>query len=500
MIHRKLHPFTESGQSTVDYAGVGLIIVAIVAIVASSIAGTSTDIGHMIMCKVGSVVSQVGGGEPLSCETSDQAQAPAEHEQDPMAPTSCQASSSTVSSSSYIKLGFIKLGDSFSLVQQKENYIDPATGEIKTRYSVVATDGTDIGATGGFGTKGEINGSGLGADLSGDAGFKVKSGDTWEFDSEEEMQTFIDDYSTYRIQQQNLSRKTGLDYAFYLRSIDNANPPPRSADKTSVGGGFTGKGNVTAGARFGEDTDTDRSFNPNIGVHADVSGEDSHTRQTDHREGHEGEYTDTTTYSGSIGGGGDVTFKGYSRTGTYEGAMSTTHDKDDNITSISFTQKTSSEEKTTGTNGPANGGGGVTGSGNASDADKQTNITTTTLPVTDANRATVEQWLTQAYDVDQDTGEGTLILPPNVLHPDSPVPDDPMQQLLYDEATSSTSTYDVSGDGLSISGDVAAGLKIGAGVTMSMEDATLVQQTYLGDHPTEGEARPSKEADLCTEQ
>lgn len=500
MIHRKLHLFAETGQSTVDYAGVGLIIVAIVAVVASSIAGTSTDIGHMIMCKVGSIVSQIGGGEPLSCETGDQAQAPAEHEQDPMAPTSCQASSSTVSSSSYIKLGFIKLGDSFSLVQQKENYIDPATGEIKTRYSVVATDGTDIGATGGFGTKGEINGSGLGADLSGDAGFSVKSGDTWEFDSEEEMQSFLEDYRKYRIQKGQTNDHYGTGSTFFPSLAGGVAGPPAGADMSSISNGVNIKGKGESGFRTGEDKEESESFNPNIGVHAELSGGESQSHKTDHREGHEGEYTDTVTYTGSVEGGGDAAFTGVARADSYEGAMSVTRDKDDTLTSISFTQKTSSEEKTTGTNGPAKGGGGVTGSGSASDADKQTNITTTTLPVTDANRATVEQWLTQAYDADQNTGEGTLILPPNVLHPDSPVPDDPMQQLLYDEATSSTSTYDVSGDDLSVSGDVAAGLKIGAGVTMSSEDTTLVEQTYLGDHQSEGATRPSKEADLCTEQ
>ncbi|WP_143222851.1 hypothetical protein, partial [Actinomyces oris] len=104
-----------------------------------------------------------------------------------------------------MKIGFIKFGNSFALAEQEEKYVDPKTGEVKTRYSVVATDGATLGGEVGVGTNGEVNGSGLGADLSAEAGFDVKSGDTWEFNSKEEMETFINHYESYRIQRQQLS-------------------------------------------------------------------------------------------------------------------------------------------------------------------------------------------------------------------------------------------------------------------------------------------------------
>ena len=76
-------------------------------------------------------------------------------------PDSCTTSTEKLSGAGYVKIGFVKFGESFGLVKQEEKYIDPDTGEVKTRYSVVATDGSYLGAEVGVGTNGEVNGSGL---------------------------------------------------------------------------------------------------------------------------------------------------------------------------------------------------------------------------------------------------------------------------------------------------------------------------------------------------
>ena len=45
----------------------------------------------------------------------------------------------------------------------------------------------------------------LGVDLSGGEGATVKSGDSWEFDSKEEMEQFINNYKEYKKQQAVMS-------------------------------------------------------------------------------------------------------------------------------------------------------------------------------------------------------------------------------------------------------------------------------------------------------
>ena len=492
----------ESGQSTVGYAGIGLVVVVLLAVIAGGAIGVTTNTGQTILCKIGNEISSIGGGggQQMSCgvETDKTNASAGNGKADTKMPESCTTSTSTDSGSGYVKIGFIKIGSSFALVTQEEKYLDPKTGEVKTRYSVVATDGASIGAEGGIGTKGEVNDSGLGADLSAEAGFDVKAGDTWEFNSEQEMKAFLKDYEAYRIQQMQITNDTSGGYALYLALSNGWLEPPRSSDKTSISGGFQAKANGNAGARLGKDTDTDSSVDLNIGLYAEAKAGKEYARQTDRRKGHEGEYTDTVTYSGSIGGGANAVFAGVSGTGSYEGAMSTTYDKNKKLTEITFTQKTSGDVTWNATNGPVKGNGDATGSGNANSSSKETHVTTTTLKVTDENRATVEAWLAKAYLVDPQSGAPALMVPKNVLNPDSPSPKDAMQQLLYEHATSTDSTYNVDGDDFSIGGEVALGLKVGAGISAGHEDSTIKQQTYLGERPSAGATRPRKVTEWCS--
>ena len=487
------------GQTTVHYAGVGLLVVTLIAIV---LASTTTDIGQRVICTINSAVSQVGGGPSLSCgstaTTPDFQVQPAKTNRDTKEPDSCTTSTEKLSGAGYVKIGFVKFGESFGLVKQEEKYIDPDTGEVKTRYSVVATDGSYLGAEVGVGTNGEVNGSGLGADLSAEAGVSVKKGDTWEFKSEAEMNAFIKQFQDYRNHQRRLSSDTTGAYAMYLSLWGKWPEPPQKSDRSSFSFDISGKAKAEGGARAGKDGDGKKSVNLNTGLYAKAEAGQTYTRQDDNRKGHEGEHTDTVTYSGSIGGGANAAFWGLSGTGSYEGGMSTTYDKNGKLTEITFTQKTSGDVTWNTTNGPVKGNGDSTGSGSASSTDKQTHVTTTKLKVTDQNRAIVNEWLSQAYVTDPHSGTTTLTIPPNVLTPDSPVPDDPMQQLLYEQAVSTDSIYNVDGNDISIGGEVAAGLKLGAQMNIGNEDSKIAQQTYLGSTPSSGAGRPRKVVDWCT--
>ena len=487
------------GQTTVHYAGIGLLVATLIALV---LASTTTDIGQQVICKINSAVSQVGGGPSLSCgstaTTPDFQVQPAKATRDTKEPNSCKTKTRNEHRGEYVKIGFIKFGSSFGFATQEEKYVDPKTGEVKTRYSVVATDGTDIAGEAGVGTKGEVNGKGLGADLSAEAGFNAQKGDTWEFESKEDMEKFIAHYREYRAQQDTLKMSpTSALYAISLSWSNSWVEPPRKADKSSLSDGISGKAKADAGLRAGTDGNGKKSVNLNTGVYVRAQAGSNYTRQNDNRKGHEGEHTETVAYSGSIGGGANAVFWGVSGTGSYEGGFSTTYDKSGKLTEISFTQETPGDVTWNMTNGPVKGNGNTTGSADASSTDKKTHVTTTTLTVTDENRAIVNEWLSKAYVTDPKSGDTTLVLPPNVLSPDSPVPSDPMQQLLYEQAVTTDATYNTDEDAVSIGGEIALGLKLGGEINAGSEESKIEKQTYLGAPPSSGANRPRKVLEWC---
>lgn len=55
-----------------------------------------------------------------------------------------------------------------------------------------------------------------------------------------------------------------------------------------------------------------------------------------------------------------------------------------------------------------------------------------------------------------------------------------MAQLMCQEATSTDTTDNVTGDGFSLGGEVALGLKLGGGFTMANSDQSVAESTYLG--------------------
>lgn len=72
-----------------------------------------------------------------------------------------------------------------------------------------------------------------------------------------------------------------------------------------------------------------------------------------------------------------------------------------------------------------------------------------------------------------------------------------MQQLLYEQAISTDSVYDVDGNEFSIGGEIALGLKIGGEVSVGDEKSKINQQTYLGSPASSGGNRARKVVDWC---
>ena len=489
----------ESGAGTAVYAGVIVVVVILVGALAAGMTPVGQDIADGVRNEICKIFGMFCGGSEQAGQTGEDAEPV-----DPRRPGECVVSSHEDGSSAYVKIGFVKIGSSFGFVTQQEQYYDPKTGEVRTRYNVIATDGASLGAEGGIGTKGEIGNSGIGADLTFEAGFDVKGGDTWNFDSEEEMNAFINQYNEHRMQQQMLASEGGAGYALYLWMTDGYVSPPRTADKRSTTLKVEGKANFDAGLRVGKDDPKtgDQSVNLNAGLYAQASLSGAYTHTKDLRPGHENEFSETVTYSGSIGGGVNAVFAGVGGNGSYEGATTYNYKPGPGgkpvLSSITFSQVTSGDVTWKGGNGPVNTAGDATGNAELSGtSDKQSHVTETTIEVTDANRAVIEQWQRDSLITDPETGATTMLLPPNVLNPSEPYPNDPMAQLLYEEASNTHTTYNVSGDGFSLGGEVALGLKLGGGFSITNEDQKVASSTYLASPSAPGAPRQRENNLVC---
>ena len=516
MINRR---HNEVGEASVTYAGMTIVVAVLILGIVGTVHSGGVAIGQSLVCKVGEAIHGGNNGS-FSCgspSAHSSKKSPRGSPNDGM-PESCTVSKSTDSSSMYTTFAIVKTGGGLAIVKQTEKYIDPSSGKIKTRYSVTAIDSKTLGLEGGIGVKGEINNNGLGADLSGEAGFELNAGDTWDFESEKEMNKFLDSYTSYKARKDAAESLPWGGESAWRAMHHETFKPPRQPDHQYT----TGKGqanlNFVAGLRAGKDDKKkkEKSDNLDIGLSVEAKLDESYSRTHDNRKGHKGEYTDTYTYSSSLNGQNSTSFSGVSGSGNVEGAMEITYSKEKKMTEIKFTQTTDADVTWTttnevGVNGSSNDSKNKT-SGNKDEgkaspkatstlgnSNKKSHVTTTTLKVTDENRDIVTKWLQRATSgsPSQSKGQVAFTLPSNIMNPDQPSSSDPFQQLLYEQATNSESTYDNTEKKFSLKAQASLGLKIGVSFEQSHTESTINQQTYLGQKPHDGAIRPRKITDWC---
>ncbi|QPL05011.1 hypothetical protein [Actinomyces respiraculi] len=497
----------ESGAGTVVYAGVVVVVVILVGALATGM----TPVGRDIANGVSNEICKIFGG---ACGGSEQAGSAGQESVDPRRPGECVVSSHKDGVKADAKIGVVKIGPNHDLLTQREQYYDPETGKLKIRYRVVAANALEEATGAGVGTKGELANSGIGADLSLESTRSARIGETWEFDSEEEMNSFVDQYRDYHDRLRMVADPLRAGYALLTGSWPQ---PPRHAERTSYTLKTGSLANGDAGLRFGKDNEEtkEKSVNPNVGLYAKASYDKSLTVTRDHRPDHEGEYSLTTTYEGTIGGGANAVFVGVGGTGSYTGTITYNFKPGPNglpqLSSVTFNQITSGDLTWTGSNKPLNKVGDKEGTASGEGTLKQSHVTKTTLEVTDANRAVVTQWAAQNLENSAEDYQRGLISPPgmdipasnvalipaNILDPSAPAPDDPMGQALYEGATSSHTVYDVDSSKFSLSGSVALGVKLGLGYSSSQEDQSVVSSTYLASPSAPGAPRQREANPVC---
>lgn len=385
-----------------------------------------------------------------------------------------------------IKVGFVEFGEDHGFIRQefadgrvRLTVVDSATlGLVKsgdTRLIDLGRLGTDEDA---------------GASVDVGAGVKFGYGDTWEFASEDEEEQLRDQLERYLIQQIQL-RHDAHGGASISRSIQELLgigegwvEPPKDPTISFSKLGVDGSLEAALGLRSPIDTGDDgspRYLDPNVGVHLTLDGSYEVVTETDRGAGTRS-YTYTLSGSGAVGA--DVTVGSGSLEGTSTGSFKVTRDASGELVEIEMVSTRAGG--VSGELGVSNPVEGAARSGSASGGHSATTATVTTTRVAlddDDDRAVVERWL-----ADNNEQFGTpLALTTGQLVPTGRVVGDEFQNLLFDRATVSSTTFDDVEDVRSFGLDVKAGLEFGFSVELADGTRTAASASYLGAPRGNGE-------------
>lgn len=483
------HNTRERGQIRLEYAGVAVLIAGVVAAIALVI--TTTDV-QARMCRA---VSDIFSTD-LGCSAGTDTGAPETPEQD-YEPDKCKVHQTGDKYSGVVKIGFIKIGEN--------------AGFVVTEYSdgsvtMMATNGAEIGATGGFGADVAWGQMEAAARVDFGGGLKFDYGSTWQFESKEQAEQFREQLDDYLFDQWSLTHPvcSPMGGGCFPRPIKGVEPPP--VPSTTFGGvQLTGEVNGKLGidATTGTAPLTQAQMTEQ-GFVAKLSGSSKWTVTNDNRGTPDDPSDDTRTYvtdmslngelAGQImlatGGGGSLLGVSYSVKQDAQGNII-------EVKIVSTAEVTSSSggsgsgKVTNGSGDDKNSGGGsVTGSTVTGDVV----VTETTLsldPTDQVNQQIVTDWM---GGTGGHAWPGLIKL--NTINPSAADADDPFSQLLHDKAVSSTIAYDHVTDKLGFALNVKFGLAFGVDFSTQSDETTAVAATYLGPPGADG-VRPHLDYTAC---
>jgi len=383
-------------------------------------------------------------------------------------PPVCMLREESEQYSAEAKIWFVKIGNNSGFIVQEF-----ADGTVRA----TVTDGASIGGEWNMDTKAfDVDKLGtedtLGLDVKLGADLSLEYGDTWEFDSAEEWEEMRADLDDYLIQQEILKQEGGV---FAIKGMGGFVEPPKETQVSFSKLEFSGHGKGEFGIKMPngvDDKGKDKYFDPNLGVRLEAEAGAAVILESNHETG-EQSWTYEVSAEGSAGA--DVVLGHGEATGAVEGAVTVTRDSEGNLTEIQF--KTMHE------------GGFEGGIGNDSfDAieggrdvsETSSTVTSTTLEVTPENRDLAEDWLGHAG-----SGESGLQIPLTAMIPDEPS-DDPFQQLLYEEGTTSVVGYENIKDEWAFEAAIKKGWQLGFAISGEEATAEAVDSQFLGAPDSDG--------------
>lgn len=463
------------GAATLEYAAAVALAALFVGAIVVTFSGLRIEaIAERAICSVKAILGGSG------CSATQGNQPPTTPPLDPK-PEKCKITEHSEKVNSEIKIAFIKIGEN--------------AGFIETTYSdgtvtYTATDGAEVGLTGGFGGKLDIGKLERGVKVDFGAGVTFEYGSTWVFKNADEAEEMREQLDKYLVEQETLRHDTSGGYAIYLAIRGATDPPKPPSQQVS-----TFEVEIEAGAKVGLslpwDPDPDsESGVPNLTLAEaglKFGGSGKWTQIVDNRAG-----TTTWTTGGEVFGqlGAQAGPVAGELKGVLGSSMSITRDKDDQITKVTLV--TTREGRATGTlnSGQSDLGGNVSDSNSAS----VVTVTTTTLRVTtDDQRALVNDWL----DAQADDPDGAVS--PQTYYPDRLVPGDAFQNLMYTNATVSNVEYSNVSDKQGFAAEVKIGVAFGVDLSLETTDSRATDATYLDVPGPDGTRLPVRFEDCIAE-
>lgn len=451
---RLLRRFGARGVGTLEYVAVLCLASLLIASAVGSLTSTHLDVvASRAICLVKTALD-VGG-----CSTTENPTTPTTDPTFDPKPAKCKITEHSEKVNSEIKIAFIKIGEN--------------AGFVETTYSdgtvtYTATDGAEVGVTGGFGTKLDIGKVERGAKVDFGAGVKFDYGSTWTFKDADEAKAMRKQLDDYLVEQEILKHEPTYGIKF-LWSDPKEPPKPPGQLVSTIEVKVDGEGKVGLSLPWDSDPNA-KSGIPNLklaefGLKFGASNKWTQIKDT---------ASGSTTYTT----GGEVYGQASGTVGPLAGqlkgilgsSMAITRDKDNNITKVSLV--TTREGKATGT---VSAGQGDLG-GKASDADSASDVTLTTTSLdvtTPEQRDLVNQWLAaQAADPNG-------YISPQTFYPDTLVPGDAFQNLMFTNATVSNVQYDNVSDKSGFAAEVKLGVAFGIDLSLETTDSKATDATYL---------------------
>lgn len=461
---KRLSAYGSRGVGTLEYVAVLCLASLLIASVVGSLTSTQLDvIANRAICSVKAALGVA------SCSTTEEPPPSTDPGFDPK-PKKCKITEHSEKVNSEIKIAFIKIGEN--------------AGFVETTYSdgtvtYTATDGAEVGVTGGFGTKLDIGKVERGAKVDFGAGVKFDYGSTWTFKDVDEAKAMRKQLDDYLIEQEIM--KHDPYYAIKFLWSDAKEPPkPPTQLVSTIEVKLDAEGKVGLSLPWDSDPNA-KSGIPNVklaefGLKFGTSNKWTQIKDTE---------SGATTYTT----GGEVFGQATGTVGPLAGelkgilgsSMAITRDKDNNITKVSLV--TTREGKATST---VNAGQGDLG-GKVSEADGASDVTLTTTSLdvtTPEQRDLVDAWLAaQAAD------RGGYISP-QTFYPDTLVPDDAFQNLMFTNATVSNVQYDNVTDKTGFAAEVKLGVAFGIDLSLETTDSEATDATYLDVPGADGTRAP----------
>ncbi|WP_030527489.1 hypothetical protein LG324_08690 [Phycicoccus jejuensis] len=482
----------ERGATAAEYVGIVLLVGVVIAALALTV--NSSAVNPEIR-RAWCLITGAGGG---GCDGGSTEAGPEDTPTDEdFEPDKCRIHETGDKYSSVIKIGFIKIGEN--------------AGFVVTEYSdgtvtMMATNGSEIGATGGFGADAAWGQLEAGAKIDFGGGLKFDYGSTWNFESKAQADSFRKQLDDYLFDQWSMTHPVCGMGVCVPRPVKGVKPPP--VPSTTFGGiAVTGEVNAQLGisATTGTAPLTEAKMTEQ-NVSGALSADSKWTVTNDNKGTPDDARDDTRTYVTAMTLNPKLTAQIGLATGGYGSmvgmSLAITKNADGKITQVKIVSTSEVTDSSGGKGGgtvsngsgddKTSGGGSI--SGGTTDGDVVVTENVLALDPSDAaTQQVVTDWL---------GGSGNYEWPGLVslgaVDPSVADPSDPFAMLMHTDATSSTVAYDKVTDVQGFALNVKFGLAFGADFSMESSETTATEAAYLGAPRPDG-TRPVVPYEACVE-